>query len=125
VRPSIEYTDPLPEQFSIHTTEFLGDITWLAVNCDKSSEAPWNNTISPNATFAILLLNTTFSSVSLIVEVVSDEINSDDEIAILVKWRGLVQLGNFNKIYKHAGTKKAMDYCLDGEFVPYRWWVID
>jgi hypothetical protein len=124
VRPSIEYTDPLPEDFSIRTAGFLGDITWLVESVVTGWGIFGDNIISSSSSFAILLSGDFVINItSLLVEIIDDV--ADNEGESMVKWRGLVVVRNVDEILEDAGTKKAKDHCLDGEFVPHRWWVID
>ncbi|QDS72190.1 hypothetical protein FKW77_004958 [Venturia effusa] len=124
VRASSIATQAIPEVFSIHTSNADGGTTtWLVEARDTGSGIPWSAVIPPNISFAILLSRPTSGGVSIITQIVGDE--ADAHGSIPVRWRGMVSVNNVEECLEDASMERGEECCLEGEYVPFRWWIVD
>ncbi|TLD32551.1 hypothetical protein E2P81_ATG05527 [Venturia nashicola] len=94
----------LPEVFSVRTSRSDGErTTWLVEARDTSSGVSWSDVIPSSTSFAILL----------------------SKPLLGVEWRGMVSVDNAEECFEDASMEKGKECSLSGEYVPFRWWVVD
>jgi hypothetical protein len=126
VRAPYRGVEPIPEVFSIRTFDSLrSDTTWLVDARETGSDIFWDSIISPKSSLAILLSRpeSVANTPGLLVEIINDVTNDNGEV--LVKWRSLVIVHNVGEIVQTAMVEEGKAFLLEGEFVPFRWWVVD
>lgn len=124
VRNSSIVTLTISEVFSIHASSSDGEtITWLIEARDTGDGIQWPAVIPSNTSFAILLSKPILGGMGIMTQIVDDENSKNDEIS--VRWRGMVSVNNAEEVFEDAGMEKGEESSLDGEYIPFRWWIVD
>ncbi|TID20896.1 hypothetical protein E6O75_ATG05661 [Venturia nashicola] len=114
----------LPEVFSVRTSRSDGErTTWLVEARDTGSGVSWSDVIPSSTSFAILLSKPLLGGVSVMTQIVDERNGEDDKVA--VEWRGMVSVDNAEECFEDASMEKGKECSLSGEYVPFRWWVVD
>jgi hypothetical protein len=78
---------------------------------------------SPDTSFAILLSNPVSGGASVFVEI-TDEDDDEDGKAV-VRWKCIVTVSNQGECIVDVSVAKGEEFCLEGEYIPFRRWIVD
>ncbi|KAF9631113.1 hypothetical protein BFW01_g1975 [Lasiodiplodia theobromae] len=96
--------------------------TYVVEAMDSGSQVPWmlEDPNSETETFAVLLTDTEYSSVGLLVKVTGE--TGDGKL--LCKWGSIVEITS-NEEEKGSWISLAENASFQGVRVPFQWWVVD
>ena len=108
--------NPIPYLFSISTPDHC---THVVEARDMATGIPWEYVSLDKFKISAILL--TDSDISLLVEIICET----DGGEILASWKSVVTADKLSDFANIQGFDIAEQNRLEGEYIPFRWWIIE